>query len=191
MNALKVIGIGTASLLFSAGASAVAITDVGSYDTLLDSITQGEPGLPSSGEGNEELWIESVLGFDVTYTQLDGSSSGSNWEMVTGIGAVAGDYAFNFGMEFAPDYFLIKTGGGSGTGVTDTHFLYENNNSDNWAFLNLSDFGEGVSLDNVSVISHVGRTGGTVTVPEPGTLALLGLGLAGLGLSRRRKALKI
>jgi hypothetical protein len=39
-----------------------------------------------------------------------------------------------------------------------------------------------VGLDNVAV------TGGTTSVPEPATIALLGIGLAGLGLRRRKRA---
>jgi hypothetical protein len=177
MRLLKLITMGVAGLTLSAGASALAIIDVGIYDTLRGSANIG------SGDATEKAWIESVLSTTVTYSKLD-SSAGTNWLAVDD--GVSGDYAFDFGAGTTPNYFLVKVGSGVGAGTDFSHFLFENNTADRYAFLNLSVFGTGVSLGNVEVISHMATADG-VNVPEPATLALLGLGLAGLGLSRRRR----
>ena len=170
---------------FSASASSVPITDVGTIDEVI-----GQTTLTNSGELNEETWIESVLTalngdvlVDIAYTQLSETiSSGEilgNWETVDG--GAPGDYALDFGLGIEPAYFLIKVGGGNGTLVADTHFLYENNASMQWAFLNLSDFGPDVTLTNIGVISHVG------SVPEPGMVGLLAIGLIGMVAAARRR----
>lgn len=70
---------------------------------------------------------------------------------------------------------------GTGQGI-DRWFVYSlqpGTTGGDWSFLNRFDQGGG--------LSHVALYANTpVSVPEPGTLALLGLGLLGLGLKRRR-----
>jgi hypothetical protein len=48
---------------------------------------------------------------------------------------------------------------------------------------------EYIGLDNVSVACGNPTGCGGTGVPEPGTLALLGLGLAGFGMMHRRRSL--
>jgi len=109
--------------------------------------------------------LEYLLSFDLSGNQRGGSDNvvvtfGTATLSFTGLAASA-PYA-RYSLEFTPS--------------SDGTFSI--------SFANAGGDNVGALLDNVVVTS-----GDAVSeVPEPGTLALLGLGLAGLGLSRRRKA---
>lgn len=165
----------------SANASAVLLGTVGSYDTV-----KAQDSLGNSSIADEKMWIESILGIGVDYAKL-GSSDGDSgaWEDVTD--GAAGDYAFDLGMGADPAYFLVKVGGGGGTGTSNTHFLFENIANLQWAFVNTRFFGM-VKIENIGIISHVGVTGPGTSVAAPAPLTIMAIGLMGMvGLHRAKK----
>ena len=98
---------------------------------------------------------------------------------VSGISPYAGyPYADGWWDEDAVDELLA--GGGSSSGWTSTALSTTlTSNYDAIAFVVVMGGTTGLrGIDNINVS----------TVPEPATLALFGLGLAGIGFSRRKKA---
>jgi hypothetical protein len=159
----------TAALAFSTAGWALP-ADIGSLDTL----APGSPNptrLANSGDATEIAWMEAVLGMDFDDSTFVKWNVGDGAVTVTEEG---GRYFFSFG-DYRPTHFYIKYGAGGPP--ASTHYLYVNNSSTAWGYVDSSPGG----------FSHVGFFGTRTKVPEPTTLALLGLGLAGLGLARRRR----
>lgn len=163
----------TVVLSFSATAQAIPIGVVGSVDNFAGSTT-----LPNSGQATEENWCGPCT---MTFRDNNGANG---WQAVDGL---TNTYAH--ALVTSPEAFLIKLGvGNSGA---HTHYGFINLGSLDWAVIDftvmLANQPAGFNF-NLGRISHISEFNGRrVTVPEPATWALFGLGLVSIGLGRRRR----
>ena len=94
-----------------------------------------------------------------------------------------GNLLFSFGNS-SPNSGITVTNG-SAANTSPTFVIFNGGTSGYQYILGYDDVGAGPDRDFDDMVIGVNVTS---SVPEPGTLALLGLGLAGLGFVRRRKA---
>jgi len=165
-----------AILLFASNVAADPLT-ITTVDGVDDLVYWGNSG---NSDAAETAFFAEYLGLDpddVEYTKIDLGGEDDVWQQVDGSNL----WAFDFQPYVTdPAYFLVRLGN-----ATFTHFIYENVGSLQYAVIDLGAFDPRAGEISILSLSHVGTADGPTPVREPGTLALLGLGVAAVAFGRR------
>lgn len=161
-------------------------------------------GSSTSANSSQASELTTLLSFEGT----TGATSLSRIDGTAGATFADNLWTINLGtIANPPEYFALKLGTG-GTGVANDTYFFRNIGETNilaWSNSQVNNLTGGLNNTNIGRLSHVSffdlsfqngnppaggpvDGGGGAAVPEPGTLALLGLGLLGFAVTRRRKA---
>lgn len=156
---------------------------------------------PSDGVLNVTRWE----GNQTSQSQIDaiiGPILGSSVELYKNdvgegeTGALAGSYDTTFVPATDPSGATIVYTGGLAVGPTAYMLVKDGASTPAWYLFNLTALGwngtDTLELQSFwpqqGAISHVTLYGSTASVPEPGLLALMGIGLTGMGIGLRRRS---
>ena len=128
--------------------------------------------------------------FEARVSSLGVGSTGEDWEIAFGANTNGAGTTASIGIEWSLDGILYNALASEAIDTTDELITRSvaDQVSDN-IFWRLTFDREGTGATGAAQFDNVTISAGTVTVvPEPGTAALLVLGLAGLGVAGRRRA---
>jgi hypothetical protein len=177
-----------AAMLLSTTASAATVYCEGIAPTdgrqmeLSSTVGTPDPSCHDTGAGNESFAnLLYKINFNENGTTQSTQGPGPNpFSLFIGGGSTSGSFAFQPGSVFAAGSLLVFKFGGGGGNPDWFAFNIGGLTAADWELLAFGDA-------RTNALSHVSVYGTVTQVPEPTTLALLGLGLVAVGLRARRR----